>query len=167
MQNLDRLGIIAGLVDELDIVEQINQHLGEGPRGRISPGVAAKAMILNGLGLVVVPMYLFEQLFAGEATEHLRLSKSAHCAHLDSTLFAVEGDYLELEVTGSAAPAPISITYGYSPDRRPDLKQFVMNLVYWTDGDIAHASGKQGDRITLGGGRSLFCFHQYVRYCNN
>lgn len=32
MQNLDRLGIIAGLVDELEIVEQIDRHLGEDPR---------------------------------------------------------------------------------------------------------------------------------------
>jgi transposase len=78
VQNLDHLGIIAGLVDELEIVEQINQHLGEDPRERISPGVAVKAMILNGLGLVAA--------------------------------------------LGSAAPAPISITYGYSRDRRPDLK---------------------------------------------
>ncbi|MFM7450528.1 MAG: DUF4277 domain-containing protein [Leptolyngbyaceae cyanobacterium] len=32
VQNLDHLGIFAGLVDELEIVEQINQHLGEDPR---------------------------------------------------------------------------------------------------------------------------------------
>jgi len=31
VQNLDHLGIVAGLVDELGIVEQINQHLGEDP----------------------------------------------------------------------------------------------------------------------------------------
>jgi hypothetical protein len=31
VQNLDHLGIVAGLVDELGIVEQINQYLGEDP----------------------------------------------------------------------------------------------------------------------------------------
>lgn len=190
MQNLDHLGIIAGLVDELEIVEQINQHLGEDPRERISPGVAVKAMILNGLGLVSAPLYLFEQFFAGKATEHLlgagvqaehlnddRLGRvldalyvsglsqlfmvicllavekfgvERKSAHLDSTSFAVEGDYLESEITGGAAPVPISITYGYSRDRRPDLKQFVMNLVCWADGDIPAfielADGNQADK---------------------
>ena len=52
---------MAGLIDELELVEQINQHLGEDPREQISPGVAVKAMILNGLGLVSAPLYLFEQ----------------------------------------------------------------------------------------------------------
>jgi len=31
---------------------------------------------------------------------------------------------------------PIRLTYGYSRDRRPGLKQFVMNLVRWGDGDL-------------------------------
>lgn len=56
MQNLDHLGIVAGLVDELKIVEQINQHLGVDPREQISPGIAVKAMLLNGLGLVSAPL---------------------------------------------------------------------------------------------------------------
>lgn len=195
MQNLDHLGIIAGLVDELEIVEQVNQHLGEDPRERISPGIAVKAMILNGLGLVSAPLYLFEQFFVGKATEHLlgagvlaehlnddRLGRvldalylagssqlfmliclvaarkfgvERKSAHLDSTSFAVEGEYLETEVVGSAAPAPISITYGYSRDHRPDLKQFVMNLVCWSDGDIPAfielADGNQSDKTRFAG----------------
>ncbi len=190
VQNLDHLGIVAGLVDELEIVEQINQHLGEDPRERVSPGVAVKAMILNGLGLVSAPLYLFEQFFVGKATEHLlgegvvaehlnddRLGRvldalylgglsqlfmaiclvvarkfgvERHSAHLDSTSFAVEGEYVESERVGSAAPVPIAITYGYSRDRRPDLKQFVMNLVCWGDGDIPAfielADGNQSDK---------------------
>jgi transposase len=71
VQNLDHLGIVAGLVDELEIVEQVNHHLGEDCRERVSPGVVVKAMILNGLGLVSAPLYLFEQFFIGKATEHL------------------------------------------------------------------------------------------------
>jgi transposase len=71
-------------------------------------------------------------------------------AHLDSSSFAVEGDYSESEVVGSAAPVPIAITYGYSRDRRPDLKQFVMNLVCWADDDIPAfielADGNQSDK---------------------
>lgn len=82
VQNLDHLGIIAGLVDELEIVEQINQHLGEDPRELISPGIAVKAMFLNGLGLVSAPLYLFEQFFVGKATEHL-LGKGVLAEHLN------------------------------------------------------------------------------------
>ncbi len=52
VQNLDHLSIVAGLIDELEIVEQVNQHLGEDRRERISAGMAVKAMILNGLEFV-------------------------------------------------------------------------------------------------------------------
>jgi transposase len=41
----------------------------------------------------------------------------------------------------------IEITYGYSKDHRPDLKQFMMNLICVGDGDIPvlmeMASGNQ------------------------
>jgi transposase len=71
-------------------------------------------------------------------------------AHLDSSSFAVEGEYLESERVGRAAPVPIHITYGYSRDQRADLKQFVMNLVCWGDGDIPAfielADGNQSDK---------------------
>jgi transposase len=190
VQNLDHLGIVAGLVDELEIVEQVNQHLGEDCRERISPGVVVKAMILNGLGLSSAPLYLFEQFFVGKATEHLlgegvlaeylnddRLGRvldalygsnlsslflaiclgavqkfgiERHSVHLDATSFAVEGADLESAVVGSAVPVPITITHGYSRDYRPDLKQFVMNLVCWGDGDIPAfvelADGNQSDK---------------------
>ncbi len=63
---------MAGLIDELENVDQVNQYLGENPRERISTGVASsKAMILNGLGLASAPLYLFEQFFVGKATKHL------------------------------------------------------------------------------------------------
>ena len=190
MQNLDHLGIVAGVVDELGIVEQINRYLGEDPREHISSGVVVKAMILNGLGLVSAPLYLFEQFFVGKATEHLlgpgvrvehlnddRLGRvldalyvgglsqlfmsicmravgtfEVQCSssHLDSTSFSVEGAYVASGQVGEAAPVPIHLTYGYSRDHRPDLKQFVMNLVCWGDGDIPAfievADGNQCDK---------------------
>ena len=65
------MGIVAGVVDELGVVEIVNEYLGEDPHEKISPGVAVKAMILNGLGFVSAPLYLFEQFFVGKATEHL------------------------------------------------------------------------------------------------
>lgn len=52
-------------------MEQINQLLGTHPQGMLSLGQVVKAMILNGLGLVSAPLYLFERFFGGKATEHL------------------------------------------------------------------------------------------------
>ncbi len=57
--NLDHLGIVAGLVDEIGLVKQINELVGEQPGEKVSPGHAVKAMILNGLGLFSSPLYLF------------------------------------------------------------------------------------------------------------
>lgn len=77
-------------------------------------------------------------------------------AHLDSTSMAVEGEYLpETQVSEGVAPVPIHITYGYSRDRRPDLKQFMMNLVCWGDGEIPAfielADGNQSDKARFAG----------------
>ena len=47
VQNLDHLGIIAGLVDELEIVEQINQHLGEDPFRFASPMAIRGIVVLT------------------------------------------------------------------------------------------------------------------------
>jgi transposase len=183
------LGIIAGLVDELEIVELINEQLGEDLRERVSAGVVVKAMILNGLGFVSAPLYLFGQFFAGKATEHLlgegvvaeylnddrigrvldalyqrgisdvfvliclkaaqKFGVERKSAHVASTSFAVEGEYVAGDGLG-AEMAPIDISYGYSRDRRPDLKQVVMNRVCWGDGDIPAflelADGNQADK---------------------
>jgi len=52
VKNLDHLGIIGGLIDEIGIVEIINEKLGIDKREKISSGQVVKAMILNGLGFV-------------------------------------------------------------------------------------------------------------------
>ena len=59
VKNLDHLGIVAGIVDELGIVEIINELLGIQPGEIVSAGVVVKAIILNGLGFVSQPLYLF------------------------------------------------------------------------------------------------------------
>ena len=191
VENLDHLGIVAGLVDALGIVEAVNQHVGEDPREQVSPGMVVKAMILNGLGFVSAPLYLFQEFFMGKATEHLlgpgilaahlnddRLGRvcdqlytsglsdlfvmialravqtfglDCRSMHLDATSFAVAGEYLTPEpLIESQTPVPIRVIHGYSRDHRPDLKQFVMNLVCWSDGDIPAwielADGNQADK---------------------
>jgi len=127
-------------------------------------------MILNGLGFVSAPLYMFNKFFEGIATEHLlgerikaeylnddRLGNviddlykggvsdiflevslqaaeifevQIETAHLDSTSCHVDGKYENQETEA------IKITHGYSRDHRPDLKQFVINLICVGDGDI-------------------------------
>ena len=176
---------MAGLIDEIGIVEILNKRLGIDPREKVSTGVIVKAMLLNGLGFVTAPMYLFGQFFQGKATEQLlgkgvkpehlnddrlgnvldelsaaglselfleislaaanKFEVKREIAHLDSTSFHVDGEYKNPE------PGVIEITYGYSRDHRPDLKQFMMNLICVGDGDIPVlmeiASGNQSDKV--------------------
>ena len=71
VKNLDHLGIIAAIVDELGIVDYINEQLQENDRAEISAGLVVKAMILNGLGFTHSPLYLFSQFFEDKPLEHL------------------------------------------------------------------------------------------------
>jgi transposase len=71
VQDVDHLGIVAGIIDEAGLVEEIDRRVGTHPQERVSCGRAVKAMILNGLGFLSAPLYLFEEFFSGKATEHL------------------------------------------------------------------------------------------------
>ena len=71
IHDLDHLGIIAGIVDEIGIVEIVNGLLGTHPQEKVSAGHVVKALILNCLGFLSAPLYLFSQFFEGKATEHL------------------------------------------------------------------------------------------------
>lgn len=175
VQDLDHCGIVAGICDQIGLVEQIDKLLGNHPQSIITPGQIVKAMILNGLGFVSAPLYLFEKFFVGKATEHLlgvgirpehlnddRLGRildklysfglteifvtvalaaakyfgvEVSSLHLDSSSLHVDGDYA---CSGDEPnePGAIHITYGYSRDHRPDLKQFMVDLMCTGDGDI-------------------------------
>jgi transposase len=61
VQNVDHLGIVAGLIDEIGIVSYINEKVGTDPREKVSAGIIVKAMLLNGLGFISAPLYMFEQ----------------------------------------------------------------------------------------------------------
>ena len=135
-------------------------------------------MLLNGLGLVSSPLYLFNIFFQGKAIEHLigpgvkaeyfnddKLGRvleqlyqkglseifmsvvleavktyqlETDTVHIDSSLFHVHGDYQvgSNETTEEQEPKPKKITYGYSRARRPDLKQFLLDLICTGDGDV-------------------------------
>ena len=65
------MGIVAGIIDRIGLVEQVNERLGTSRDEFITSGQVLKAMILNGLGFVSAPMYLFSRFFEGKPTEHL------------------------------------------------------------------------------------------------
>ena len=55
--------------------------------------------------------------------------------HLDTTSFSLTGDYMP-----ESDQQAIAITYGYSKDHRPDLKQAVLELMVSQDGGVPLAS---------------------------
>jgi hypothetical protein len=70
IRNIDHLGIIAGIVEQMGLVEIINQEIGENSQEKISAGIVVKARILKGLGFVSAPLYLFCKFFEGKVLEH-------------------------------------------------------------------------------------------------
>lgn len=202
IKNIDHLGIVAGIIDSIGLVEIINNLVGEDISEKISSGHVVKAMILNGLGFVSAPLYMFSKFFENRPCEHLiaegvkpeylnddklgrtmdklfnqglssvflaislnavkRFDVSLLFEHLDSSSFHLHGEYnnnqKDLDVNKpeieSTEPKEIKITYGYSRDHRPDLKQFIIDLICSGDGDIPiffkTASGNEADSASFG-----------------
>jgi transposase len=69
--------------------------------------------------------------------------------HLDSSSFHVDGEYRDRE-TEENGTAAITITQSYSRDHRPDLKQFIVDLMCTGDGDVSLylrvADGNESER---------------------
>jgi transposase len=84
---VDHLGLVAGMVDELGIVESIDQVITQDPEKRhLSIGECVKAMILNGLGFTGKPLYLTPEFFKTVPLE-LLLREGVEPEHLnDNTL---------------------------------------------------------------------------------
>ena len=199
IKHIDHLGIVAGIVDSIGLVEIINEYCGEESGEKINAGQVVKAMILNGLGFISSPLYMFPDFFKDKPCEYLigegvkaeylnehKLGRvmdklflkglteiflaislnvkkqydiSSKSSHLDSSSLHLHGEYntsLPSVIIGNPnlenvikAPQAIEITYGYSRDHRPDLKQFIVELISSGDGDIPiffeAASGNKSD----------------------
>ena len=71
-QVLDHLGLVAGMFDELGIGEVLDQATQQDPAMRdLTVGEAVKAMVLNGLGFINHPLYLFPRFFNNKPTDRL------------------------------------------------------------------------------------------------
>jgi transposase len=84
VQDIDHLGIIAAIIDDIGIVEIIDRELGSHPQEKVSAGQAVKAMILNCMGFLTAPLYLFSDFFTGKATEHL-IGKGVEAEYLNES----------------------------------------------------------------------------------
>ena len=167
-RNLDHLGIVSQICDEIGIVETIDRILPPDSNMRISYGECIKLMVINGLGFTSRPLYLEAQFFSSRPVNRflmkdcedainddrlrrtldkvfaagcdplfasiasqaaLRFGVSKKFRHLDSTSMQVHGEYDNREGIGL-------VTFGYSKDHRPDLKQFMIYLMSSQDGDV-------------------------------
>jgi transposase len=201
VKTINHLGLIAGIIDDTGLEEIINEVVGVDDREIVTAGQVVKAIILNGLGFIAQPLYLFPKFFEDKATEHL-LGKGVSAnslnddkigrvmdklyegglssifllitlpmvkkyqirtqfSHLDATSFSVQGQYEYYHLIPSEKLSqeekegiPITITKGYSRDHRPDLKQFIMDLIVSGDGGIPLflrvADGNEQDKAVFG-----------------
>ncbi len=71
-QNIDNLGLVAGMCDEIGISAMIDQACGNQAKNKnLSFGQCVKCMILNGLGFVGRTLYLYSEYFEDKPIDHL------------------------------------------------------------------------------------------------
>jgi len=96
-RNLDHLGLVAGMYDELGIGSLLDRLLP--PRRQVSVGQAVKAMVLSGLGFINQRLYLTPSFFADKPTARL-LGAGLEPEHLnDDTLGRTLDELYEAGVT--------------------------------------------------------------------
>jgi transposase len=71
IERLDHHGLVAGIIDDLQLVERIDERIESDEQETISVGEAMKAMIINGLGFCNRPLMLTPQFFENLPVELL------------------------------------------------------------------------------------------------
>jgi transposase len=188
VKRIDHLGIVAGTIRDLNIIDTINKQVGSDNQEIISSGEVIAGMILNGLGFVSRPLMLTPQFFENKAlnvlikegisADHFNRHKIGRvldrignfgceklfgivaleaCSredvdmrfgHSDTTSHSLTGDY-----DCDSDTERITVTYGHSKAKRPDLKQVVQELVTSQDGGIPFITklwdGNASDSVIL------------------
>ncbi len=71
-QNIDNLGLVAGMCDEIGISNIIDEACGQQAKNKhMTFGQCVKCMILNGLGFVSRTLYLYSEYFEDKPIDHL------------------------------------------------------------------------------------------------
>jgi transposase len=139
----------------------------------LGPGITAEDLNDDCLGRALDWLYAHDPttLFAGIALRaRRRFGLSARQVHVDTTSFSVSGTYApqsapeqpptETAVDGADAAVEgdrdaqvVAITYGYSRDRRADLKQWMLALATTREGDVPlfmrPLDGNSSDQVSL------------------
>jgi transposase len=100
----------------------------------LGPGITAEQLRDDCLGRTLDWLYTHDPttLFAGIARQaRQRFGIAARQVHVDTTSFAVTGEYAADEDAHTLA-----VTYGYSRDHRADLKQWILALATTRQGDV-------------------------------
>src|SRR5690606_31014148 len=69
-KRIDQMGIVAGICNEIGLIERIDEAVGPTAR-KVSVGEAVQAMVLNGQGCVGRPLYLTPEFFANKPLDLL------------------------------------------------------------------------------------------------
>jgi transposase len=70
-KHLDHHGVVAGVIDELNLVELIDDRLDSTGESKVSPGQATAAMLINCLGFTSKPLSLTPHFFQSKAMDVL------------------------------------------------------------------------------------------------
>jgi len=97
---LDHLGLVAGMFEELEIGQRIDEHIAQDfDKREVSVGQAVKALVLNGFGFVQQRLYLTPQFFERVPTERL-IGEGVRPEHLnEGVLGRALDDLFEYGVT--------------------------------------------------------------------
>jgi transposase len=100
----------------------------------VADGLEADDLNEDSLGRALDHLYAvgITELFAAICAYALHVfGIKVRFSHVDTTAFSLEGQYEveEVDEADEDDSQPICITYGYSKDRRPDLKQAIMGLI--------------------------------------
>jgi transposase len=68
-KNIDHLGIVAGVCKEIGLVQEIDNLVGINEKQIVTTGEAVTAMVINALGFVNRPLYLFPEFMRNKPTE--------------------------------------------------------------------------------------------------
>ena len=84
VQDIDHLGIVAGIIDKMDLVGLIDTLIPPHQLEIVTTGMAVKAIILNCMGFLTSPFYLFDKFFEDKPVEHL-FGKNIQSKHLNES----------------------------------------------------------------------------------
>jgi transposase len=117
----------------------------------LGPGITAEQLHDDCLGRTLDWLYAHDPtaLFAGLARQaRQRFGIAARQVHVDTTSFAVTGEY-----AADLDAHTLAVTYGYSRDHRADLKQWMLALATTRTGDVPlycqALDGNASDKVSL------------------